>query len=245
MTTAAERVQALNEAAFRRYHAIDADERLSADAKVEDKIRAFGKLDRDIKAIHAAEVAARETRRISLERDLFGLRPTATASDVVAHRDAVERAQTLTKLSDAARAMQTARDIGDDQLVRAIAAQAIEQGWDALVGAYVGEIRPDAASKIAELTRMASGGLGADLSDMFAWMPAIPSGVGTSSTKVLEFKAAALHAQDGVYPATPAVDQATIGLLSMLVNQIDAGEAPTTDYSGAILIDDDSFFETS
>lgn len=250
MPTAAERANQLNQAARAAYDAIDAAPRLSNDAKRDDKIRAWAKLNRELKATRAAEAAARETRRLTLERDLFGLRPGATASDVIAHRDAVGRAAALAGIGHAARAMQSARVIGDDQLVRAIAARAIEQGWDALVGAYVGEIQPDAAPKVAALTRASTRSLQDEAFVEWQFIATIPSGVGTTSTAVLQSRAAQLDARDGVtdLTASQSGQAETVGLLSMLVSQLDAGEEPTTDWTrGAASFDngDDTYFDAA
>lgn len=76
--------------------------------------------------------AGYEQRRRDLDvqarRAAFGAAPDGAAG-LVAHRDAVDRAQRLDRADEARASMRHAIETGDRQLARAIAARAHDRGW--------------------------------------------------------------------------------------------------------------------
>ena len=93
------------------------------------------------------ETAALENTRQALRRQITG---TATDGDVIAFRDAHDRAATLKTAHDARDAMTRALDVGDQALAKAILDTAIGKGWDDVVTSYT-SANPDMATTINDL----------------------------------------------------------------------------------------------
>jgi hypothetical protein len=74
-------------------------------------------------------VAERETRRQNLAQIVFGSPKGAGGSELIANRDAQDRAAHLTNADDAEAMLHRARQNSDDSLAKAVAEMAFRQGW--------------------------------------------------------------------------------------------------------------------
>jgi hypothetical protein len=86
--------------------------------------------------LKAEFVAAREARRTNLERIVFGIVGEPTASDLIAHRDAQDRAASLTGSDEAAAVLRRANQSNDESLAKAVAQAAFQRGWTEVANNY-------------------------------------------------------------------------------------------------------------
>lgn len=97
---------------------------------------------------HADKVnAGIDTARNTAERRLFGP-GAADPATILAHRDALERADKLGSAKAAAAALHRARFSGDDSMVRAITMRAEIKSWDGVLG-DVEKAAPGTGAKLA------------------------------------------------------------------------------------------------
>jgi hypothetical protein len=86
--------------------------------------------------------AASKARRLELERRLFGL---PAGGDVLAYRDAVDRADAIRSTEGAESMLARAQRSGDTLLARAVAAHAFNRGWNTVASSYAVEAGHTAA----------------------------------------------------------------------------------------------------
>lgn len=94
-------------------------------------------------------------KRQSLEKRLFGL-SSVTSSDpgqVIAYRDAQDRAARLTQSDDAAELFASAVRSDDATLAAAILARALANGWNGIVAEYIKQ-HPAAAEDLKDLAQL-------------------------------------------------------------------------------------------
>jgi hypothetical protein len=136
------------------------DKRLTPEAKKTDLARAYVRARNDMEAVKA-ELAKQEAAHVDkLTRRVFGNSPT-TGSDIIAARDADDRAARLENAEEAQRALARAEKNNDASLARAIALRAYEEartpfggsGWGEVLSGYSGS-RPGVSEDVAELARI-------------------------------------------------------------------------------------------
>ena len=146
----------------RTVQGIKDDSRLTSEAKAADLAKAYTRAQTDMATVQAA-VEQQEAATVDrLARRVFGNTPT-TGSDVVAQRDADDRAARLTTPEEAQAALSRAEANGDTSLARSIALKAYQEGsngiaaavggagWNDVLASYSGA-RPGVAQDVAELT---------------------------------------------------------------------------------------------
>jgi hypothetical protein len=98
-----------------------------------------------------SEVAAdRETRRNNLHRIVFGVVGQPSAFDLIATRDAQDRASRISTIDEAMAMLHRANQTGDETLAKATAEQAFDKGWTDVANKYA-----DATGKRGALDRLA------------------------------------------------------------------------------------------
>lgn len=94
-------------------------------------------------------------KKQSLEKALFGL-SSVTSSDpgqIIAYRDAQDRAARLTQSDDAAQVFAAATRSGDTILAAAVLAQALANGWSGIIAEYVKQ-HPAAGEDLDDLAKI-------------------------------------------------------------------------------------------
>lgn len=127
--------------------ALNANDKLSMAGKRAELDRREPEYRAKLTELSSRETAALENTRQSLRRQITGV---ATDGDVIAFRDAHDRAATLKTAHDARDAMSRALDVGDQALAKAILDTAISKGWDGAVTSYT-SANPDMATTISDL----------------------------------------------------------------------------------------------
>ena len=100
-------------------------------------------------------VAERNTRRDDLHRSLFGASGRASASELIADRDAQDRATQLDSSEAAAAMLARANRNGDGSLCKAVAEHAFQHGW-----AEVAQDYADQAEKRSTLNELTDSNIG-------------------------------------------------------------------------------------
>ena len=90
----------------------------------------------EVEAMKKEFVAERNTRRDDLHRSLFGASGRASASELIADRDAQDRAAQLDSPDAAATMLARANRNGDGSLARATAEHAFQRGWSEIAQDY-------------------------------------------------------------------------------------------------------------
>ena len=98
--------------------------------------RATLQAKKEAQALKAEFLAEREARRESLERRLFGLAGTPSATELMVMRDSRDRAASLTSAEDAQLKLKLANQAGDTFMAKAIAQVAAAKGWAEVVETY-------------------------------------------------------------------------------------------------------------
>lgn len=124
-------------------------------------------------------IAARNLRRESLQKSLFGDLSTASSLEVANMRDADDRAERLENVGAAQALLDRARQRGDGVLARAVARHAYNQGWRDVIDTY------------AEQTGSITKGL---LDELVG----IPAGKNTDTTDALVFRVRAPQELSGM-----------------------------------------------
>lgn len=86
--------------------------------------------------LKADTVAQRESRRSNLERLAFGIVGEPTPSELMATRDAQDRAAKLSTAEDAATMLHRANQSNDETLAKAVAQAAFNRGWASVANNY-------------------------------------------------------------------------------------------------------------
>ena len=137
----------------------------------------------------ASDTRSAQQRR-ELEFKLFGLGTRTSGADVISHRDAADRAAECKTPAEARRLLSRAETTGDQQLARAVFAEAwarhsdMEPGWGELGRAYL-ERRPDDNAAAAELAALIDGNTADRLSDRLYTQVPMPSEIAGAQLEVL------------------------------------------------------------
>ncbi|MEZ0355498.1 hypothetical protein [Mycobacterium sp. SA01] len=102
-------------------------------------------------------IADRNARREALERRLFGIIGSASATETLSMRDARTRAKGITNSEDAQAELRLANQAGDTFLARAITQVAFNKGWRDVVDTFAATAPPGAATALEELNNIPSG----------------------------------------------------------------------------------------
>jgi hypothetical protein len=158
----AERVVKIHESLSRTVAAIRNDPRLTPEAKRQDIAKVYISARSDMATV-SADLEKHESSEVDrIARRVFGNAPS-TGSDVIAARDADDRAARITSPDEAAAALARAEKNQDQILARAIALRASEEatsplghpGWSSVLASYSGS-RPGVASDVETLAAVTS-----------------------------------------------------------------------------------------
>jgi len=140
-----------------------ANKRLSELGRREAIASDYEKTTAQVSEIKHAAVERDETRRKQLAQRLFGLKPGESGSDVVAYRDAVDRAGKASTAAQLGELMEAADVANDKTLLRAAAARAhtlggglVGESFRGLVQAYVGDVGGQAVADLEEHDQLTS-----------------------------------------------------------------------------------------
>ncbi|MEE2853505.1 MAG: hypothetical protein VX424_12750 [Actinomycetota bacterium] len=134
---------------------LDADNTLSdigKRAKLDSEHRQVSAKLRDLRKRETELITAKKQ---SLERSLFGL-SVVTSSDpgqIIAYRDAQDRAARLTNADDAREVFAAAMRSDDKTLAAAVLARALADGWSSIIAEYIKE-NPSAKEQLDDLAKI-------------------------------------------------------------------------------------------
>lgn len=134
-TSYQERAKALKDQFQKDREAINANDRLSQEAKLEDRAKLHGELKQALQDLREAEERDLRDYVRGIEAELFRSQPN-DASSVLLRRDARDRARKLETLNDALSIMQEAIRTGDESMAFAVADRARANVWPAVLDAY-------------------------------------------------------------------------------------------------------------
>ncbi|WP_037870315.1 hypothetical protein [Streptomyces sp. SPB074] len=98
--------------------------------------KAFKSTEQQLETLRAGEEKALRDRRASLQRSMFGASGNQDPSNVIARRDANDRAAKLEDPRAAAEALARAEMEGDTTMSQAIATRAAQYGWGDVLSSY-------------------------------------------------------------------------------------------------------------
>lgn len=166
MAEVAEQAEAVRAEYARTSSAIEADQRLTPEAKAKMRAEAREQANGRLRAIHEATEASIARERANLERRLMSppaLGVAATTSDKIArdasYRDAVERARRVAADPGAlVELLELAESTGDDLQARAILAVGLQRGHAHVVNRYTSTRRAEeqAVDRLYELLQAQS-----------------------------------------------------------------------------------------
>jgi hypothetical protein len=142
---------------FSRVHAeVAADDNLTPAGKRERLEPLHREVAEKMSALHKQEKAAVRGLKESLERNVFGLSPSASTdpAKLVSYRDAASRARELDDRDDATELYESAKRSGDTILAAAVLERAMVRGWTTITNDY---LERNSASKrdLEDLTALA------------------------------------------------------------------------------------------
>lgn len=127
--------------------ALNENDQLSMEGKHAELARIEPEYSAKLSELDKREDAILERTRISLRQRITG---TPDPTDVIAFRDAHDRAGKIESSEAARTAMARAIDVGDEALAKAILDQAIAKGWDTTVQKYT-SAHPEMNTTITDL----------------------------------------------------------------------------------------------
>lgn len=142
---------------FTTIHAqVSADPGLTPAGKRERLEPLHQQVSEQMSTLHAREKAAVKARKEKLERDVFGLTPSASnnPAQLVSYRDAQSRARELEDSDDAADLYESAKRSGDDILAAAVLEKALIRGWSSIRNDHL-ERHPSTRDALDDLTALA------------------------------------------------------------------------------------------
>jgi hypothetical protein len=148
-------VQGLQASHEQQLAAIDNDGKLTDDGKKAAQAALYEETTAAMNQYRAAFETEVDKATITAEKRLFGPASTDPAT-LMAHRDALERADNIANEKAALDAIARARYSGDDSMVRAITMRAETQGWETVLG-QVEKAAPGTASKLEAYRRIPGG----------------------------------------------------------------------------------------
>lgn len=136
--------------------AVRSDPTLSDAGKTQRLTQAYQEAAGKMAAAKQAHTAAVEAERESLQKSVFGLSFTMSATDAeraaaqAMYRDAIDRTAALKTEQDALNMIETANLTGDRTLLKAASLSAYRNGWGKALARYA-EIEPDAGRRVYAL----------------------------------------------------------------------------------------------
>jgi hypothetical protein len=140
---------------------------------------------KEAQALKAEFVAARESRRESLEKRLFGLLGSPTATELMVMRDSGDRAATLESAEDAQLKLKLANQAGDTFMAKAIAQVAATKGWGEVVETYAAIAPLGTRAGLEELAAIPAGPR-TNIGDAATFSIRPPQELGTADNSILE-----------------------------------------------------------
>jgi hypothetical protein len=131
------------------------DNTLSETGKRAKRDREHQRVSAQLSDLRRKETELISAKRQSLERRLFGL-SSVTSSDpgqIIAYRDAQDRAARLTQSDDAAEVFAAAMRSDDKTLAAAVLARALANGWSSIIAEYV-KHNPAAGEDLDDLAKI-------------------------------------------------------------------------------------------
>jgi hypothetical protein len=101
--------------------------------------------------------AARESRRTQLERQVFGITGTPSATDLIVMRDSRDRAKKLESADDCLTELKLAAQAGDTFMAKAIAQQAAAKGWRGVMATFTDSADVFTRTALEELADIPTG----------------------------------------------------------------------------------------
>jgi hypothetical protein len=144
MSNAIEKAMGFRQSAVEKIRAVQADKDLTVGAKARRIAEIRETANKKISELKSAHVKEQYEQSDKLHHRLFGLsfKITATESDKtlerMSYRDALFRADTITKPEDALRLLGRAQMVNDKLLSKAIAAISFERDWAGVLKDYSG-----------------------------------------------------------------------------------------------------------
>lgn len=142
-TEQAKRAARISADAADKQRTIREDAAMSESGKRDHLVQLHERTRLALRDLRLEEDRALSTRRTQLEAKVFaGLNRTGNPADVIAFRDAQDRAATLTKAADALRLLALAEQSGDHGLAEAVARRAVDMAspvndWDSVFQAWI------------------------------------------------------------------------------------------------------------
>lgn len=140
--------------AYRFEKEVDNDTSLSDEGKSERKTANYESFKAMLGTLRDKEIVAVRTRKDSIMQGLFGT-TTSNPSDVIAYRDAQDRAQRLGDHTEALATLERATLSGDKSLATAILLKAVDSGWRSVINAY-SESNPGTSEALSDLASIAA-----------------------------------------------------------------------------------------
>jgi hypothetical protein len=134
---------------------LDADNNLTGTGKRAKLDSEHSQVSAKLSDLRKKEKELIAAKRRSLEKSLFGL-SSMTSSDpgqIIAYRDAQDRAARLTQADEAGQAFAAAIRSDDKTLAAAILGRALESGWGSIVAEYIKQ-NPSAKEQLDDLAKI-------------------------------------------------------------------------------------------
>lgn len=112
------------------------------------------RLNAKIRDLRAREKELITAKKQQLEKSLFGLSSlTSDPGQIIAYRDAQDRAARLTRGDDAQEVFASAMRSDDRTLAAAVLARALTNGWTSIIDEYVKQ-HPSASEQLEDLAKL-------------------------------------------------------------------------------------------
>jgi hypothetical protein len=136
----------------RRASEIDRDPTLSDEGKTQARAAAQDAIAPRLKSLRAREdeIINRKINELELRIDS---KSGNTSSDIIAFRDAQDRAERIDNPDDAQRILERAMRGGDTSLAHAVFRQAVNKNWGAVTRTFT-QANPDLATTVTDLSRL-------------------------------------------------------------------------------------------
>ena len=157
MRSTAQKVSAIQSRLKRECEEIRANRNLTDSARRRQLAVATVRARREAAELKAKLIAAREERRESLQRRLFGLGGTPKSEELMLMRDSVDRAAKLESPEEAQLKLKLAAGIGDSFMAKAVAQVAAAKGWRDVLESYAENAPLGTKTALEELANIPSG----------------------------------------------------------------------------------------
>jgi hypothetical protein len=141
------RIRSIQTGLDRTVESLRANTSLSEQGRRIEMAKALVDARKKVDRVKTEAVTARKQRRDELTRFLFG--HASGEGDILAMRDARDRAAKLESADAAGSALRQAQLAGDRSLVKAITHAAVDNGWHGVVDDYVAGLGPEEVTPVA------------------------------------------------------------------------------------------------